>query len=126
VPEAHVHAPLTLDSPLRDFERSFLGRILYASVMGMASRGYKEALKMPESLERDMKLKNSYFLVRLLPSNSIRSMCMSSGGQFTYQQAIGFVELANGRIWRGLKAFLRKEKPLPLPSQTQGGVTHDV
>jgi len=126
VPEAIVHAPLTLDSPLRDFQRSFLGRILYASVMGMASRGYKEALHMPESLERDMKLKNSYFLVRLLPSNSIRSMCMSSSGQFSYHMAVGFVELANGRIWRGLKALLRKEKPLPLPSQTQGGASHGV
>ncbi|MNC82639.1 hypothetical protein D3C75_1362270 [compost metagenome] len=70
---------------------------------------------MPDSLERDTRLKNSHFVVKMMPYNSIRSMCMSSGGQFTYQTAIGFVELANGRFVRGIKAFIKKDKPLPFP-----------
>jgi len=132
VPDAHRHEPLTLDSALREFRRTFMGRMLYRAIMRMSSEGYRRALKMPDSLERDMKLKNSYFLIRLLPNNSIRSMCMSSGGQFTYRQAVGFVELANGRIWRAMKAFLGKERPLPLPagqqlpSEPRGGTPYEV
>ncbi|MNB70369.1 Thermostable beta-glucosidase B [compost metagenome] len=108
--------PLTLESRLSEFKRSVVGRILYAAVMNVVQKEYNKALAMPDSLERDTRLKNSHFVVKMMPSNSIRSMCMSSGGKFTYQMAIGFVELANGRLLRGMKAFLNKDRPQPLPA----------
>lgn len=101
---------LTLESPLRDMKRSIMGKILYRVVMGVIEKDYKKALKMPDSTERDTRLKNSYFIARMMPSNSIRSMCMSSGGQFAYNIATGFVEMAKGHYLRGIKAFLKKEK----------------
>ncbi len=101
---------LTLESPLRDMKRTLMGAILYKVVMSMIQKEYKKASKMPDSLERDTRLKNSYFVVRMMPSNSLRSMCMSSSGQFAYNVAVGFVEMANGHFIRGLKAFIKKEK----------------
>ena len=107
--------PLTLESSLNDFKSSPMGWILYRSVMRTVQKDYRKAQKMPDSLERDTRLKNSYFVVKLMPYNSIRSMCMSSGGQFTYNTAVGFVEMANGHLIRGLKAFLKKEIITQLP-----------
>lgn len=99
---------LTMESSLQDFKRTFAGKILYKSVMWMIQKEYKKAQKMPDSLERDTRLKNSYFVVRMMPSNSLRSMSMSSGGRFTYNSARAFVFLANGQFIRGFKMLLKK------------------
>ncbi|WP_168735978.1 glycoside hydrolase family 3 C-terminal domain-containing protein [Cohnella fermenti] len=121
IQEQQTKGPLTLESSLLEFRRSWMGRILYAAVMNTVQKDYRKALRMPDSLERDTRLKNSHFVVRLMPSNSIRSMCMSSSGKFTYRTALGLVELANGRMLKGLKILLSKDKPIPLPSEPHGG-----
>lgn len=108
-------APLTMESSLLNFRRTFAGKILYASVMSTVRKDYKKALRMPDSVTRDARLKNTHFVVRMMPYNSVRSMCMSSGGQFRYHTAVGFVELANGHLLRAMKAFLHREKVVPLP-----------
>lgn len=114
-PERSASSPLTLESSLLEFRRTFAGKILYASVMNTVRKDYRKALSMPDSQARDARLKNTYFVVKMMPFNSVRSMCMSSGGQFQYYTAVGFVELANGHLIRALKAFLSKEKKIPLP-----------
>ncbi len=119
LPKASHSRALTLESPLGDFRRTLMGKILYKSVMSVIQKDYEKAKKLPDSLERDTRLKNSYFVVRMMPSNSIRSMCMSSSGKFTYAVARGFVELANGHILRGLKILLSGDKKLPLPGEKQ-------
>lgn len=116
--EKPSRAPLTLESQLRAFRRSLAGRVFHAAVMFAVRKDYKKAWKMPDSLERDTQLKNAHFLYRMMPYNSIRSMCMSSSGQFSYRTAAGIVELANGRWLRGMSLLLSKEEPLPLPKQS--------
>jgi beta-glucosidase len=108
---------LTLDSSLSDLRRTTIGRILYVAIMRMIRKDYRMAKRMPNSLERDARLKNAHFLVRMIPSNSIRSLCMSSSGRFTYSSAGGLVELANGHVIRGLGMILEREKALPLPGE---------
>lgn len=110
---------LTLESSLAEFKSSLIGWIFYQAVMNTVQKGYKKALRMPDSLERDTRLKNSYFAIRMMPYNSIRSMCMSSSGQFTYPTAIGLVKMVNGHLIQGLKILLKKEKILPLPKGEQ-------
>lgn len=120
VPEpCRPDAPLTLESTLGDLRRTLTGKILYASVMNTVRKDYRKALKMPDSPARDACLKNTHFVVRMMPYNSVRSMCMSSGGQFAYHTAVGFVELANGHLIRAIRAFLEKEKTIPLPRDRQ-------
>lgn len=111
------HRQLTLESSLLEFKRSLAGRILYYAVMYVIEKEYKKALAMPDSLERDTRLKNSYFVVKMMPLNSLRSMCMSSSGKFTYNFAIGFVEMANGRLLQGIRTIMKKDRRLPLPSE---------
>ena len=83
-----------------------MGKILYKSIMRIMEKEYKKAQRMPDSLERDARLKNSYFVVRMMPSNSLRSMSMSSGGQFSYDNARALVLMANGHLMRGLRLLL--------------------
>ena len=109
--------PITLESPLSDLKQTLAGWLLYTAVMAVINSDFRKAKRMPDSLERDTRLKNAYFVVRMMPSNSIRSMCMSSSGRFSYNTAVGFVEIANGHLIRGLKFILKKEKVLPLPSK---------
>ena len=99
---------LTLESSLEDFNRGLIGRIFYLSVMNVVRKEYKKALRMPDSIERDTRIKNTYFVVRLMPKNTIRSMCMSSGGKLQYNIAEGLVNMANGHLIKGLKdIFIR-------------------
>lgn len=114
IPKAPPRKPITLESPLRDLKQTLIGKIFYKGVMLVIGRDYKRAQKMPDSLERDTRLKNTYFLVKMMPSNSIRSMSMSSNDIFPYHIAVGCVEMVNGHIIRGLKSMLNKEKVLPL------------
>ncbi len=119
VPKAPPALPLTMESPLEEFRRTPVGLALYLFAMHAARKDYRRAQKLPDSPERDLRLKNTYFIARQLPYNSGRSLCMSSGGQLPYHTAEGLVELANGRLLRGARALLQKETVPPLPADTQ-------
>lgn len=43
----------------------------------------KKAKKLPESVERDNKIKGAMFLKRILESNSVITMSMSAGMSFS-------------------------------------------
>ena len=102
---------LELESRLEDAKRSFLGGVLYRAVVGRARKDYEAALALPDSLERDAKVKSSHFVMRMMPSMSLRSMVMSSDGAMPYRVAAGLADLAAGRPVRGLRRLLsRKER----------------
>lgn len=103
-------APLSLESPLRDYPRTPMGRRIYRLAMALASWGWRRARKLPDSLERDSRLKNAYFMMKMTPSNSMRCICMSSGGRFPYRLAAFAVELAGGHGLRALRALLTDGK----------------
>ena len=104
--------PFTLETQLKDLKQSFIGNIFYKSVVAVTSMDYKKALKMEESSERDAQLKNAHFVMRLMPSNSLRSMVMSSSGSLSYPIALGIVTMANGHFFKGLKLILTKDDKL--------------
>lgn len=119
LPEAAPVLPITIESPLKDYKNTFMGSILYRIVEKVIGKDYKRALKMPDSLERDAMIKNSLFMVKVIPSNSSRGMAMASGGFFTYNMAKSFAEIANGHLIKGLKLILKKEDVLPLPKDNE-------
>ena len=51
---------------------------------------------------------NSYFLVRLMPQQSLISMSMASGGKLPLHMARGLAEIANGRLIRAIRYFAEK------------------
>jgi beta-glucosidase len=86
----------------------------------VARKGFKEAKKMPEGTEKENKIKGAIFLERILVSNSLRSMSMSSSGAMPYNFAEGFRDLSNGHLLRGIKDFTSKIKAPNLPSDKEG------
>ena len=75
----------------------------------------KAAQKLPPGTERDNQIKGALFLKRVLDSNSILTMSMSAGTHMPYNIAQGFVALANGKLFRGIKCFCTKIRVPALP-----------
>lgn len=121
VPAVPGRKPITLESRLSDYKSTFLGRILYNSMQAVARKETKRAKKMEPGIERDNKLKGAKFLHIILDSNSAISLSMSSSGAFPYNVALGFAELANGHLIRGIKHFVHKIKAPALPINDKEG-----
>lgn len=115
IPSIKPLKPITLESRFSDLKQTFIGKILYNAVLSVAKKDMKEALKLPEGLQRDNKIKGAIFLKRILESNSIITMSMSAGNSCPYNFAKGFVDLANGHILKGIKDFCSPVKVAPLP-----------
>ena len=117
IPTLPPKKPVTLESRFTDLQQSFMGRILFGAVLGVANRQMKSALKMPEGAERDNKIKGALFMKRILESNSLITMSMSAGKSMPYNFAQGFAEFANGHIFKGIKCFCTKIKVPKLPKE---------
>lgn len=115
IPVLPPKRPITLESRFTDLRETFMGRILYNAVLSVAKKDMKKALKLAEGAERDNKIKGAMFLKRILESNSIITMSMSAGKSCPYHFAQGFVDLANGRIMKGIKDFCSPVKTAALP-----------
>ena len=109
--------PITLESRFTDLNQTFMGRILFNSVLSVAKMSEKEAKKLPAGPERDNKLKGALFLKRILESNSLRTMSMSAGQSFPYHMALGMRDMANGHILKGVKHML---SPVKVVDQNAG------
>ena len=107
--------PITFESRFTDLKATFMGKILYNAVLSVAKKDMKKAKKLPEGAERDNKIKGAMFLKRILESNSIITMSMSAGKSCPYHFAKGFVDMANGRIIKGIKDFCSPVKTAALP-----------
>lgn len=105
----------TLNTPIRELQTSLFGRLFYKGVVGIGEKQYQKALKMPEGAERDMNLKNGKFIANMMPNNSLRSMSVSSAGQFPYTLAQGMLELVKGHPIRAIKQMRTKVSVPPLP-----------
>lgn len=94
---------LTMETRLGDARRSLIGGILYRAVMGRMRKAHAEARALPDGHERDAAVKNTHFLVRMMPSNSLRSMVMSSSGAMPWTLAAGLADIAAGHPVRGIR-----------------------
>ena len=110
IPKSRKKTPITLESRFSDLKETFIGRILFNAVLSVAKKDMKKAKKLPEGAEKDNKIKGALFLKRILESNSIITMSMSAGKSCPYNFALGFVDLANGHIIKGIKDFLHPIK----------------
>lgn len=108
-----------IDSRFTDMKRTFLGRILFNTVLSVADKQKKTALKMPKGEERNNRLKGAIFLRRILESNTLISMSMSSGKTFPYNFAEAFMYIANGNLIKGIKCFCKKIQISELPKDKE-------
>ncbi len=117
VPPLPASYPITMDSRFTDFRQTFLGRIIYGSVLSVANKQIKSANKMPEGPGKENALKGALFLKRIIESNCPRAMSMAMGKKLPWNVAEGFVHLANGHLFKGIKAFLSPVKVPKLPKE---------
>ncbi|MBQ6476210.1 MAG: glycoside hydrolase family 3 C-terminal domain-containing protein [Clostridia bacterium] len=117
MPEEPPRFPLTTESRLSDFQKTFMGRILFNALMSVPKKLEKKAAKMPDGPEKDNMRKGAQFLRRIMESNSTRSLSMSAGSAFPYNFARGFTQFANGHLIRGAGCFMKKIRVPKLPKE---------
>jgi beta-glucosidase len=110
--------PITLESRLSDLRATFMGRILLNAVLSVPRKQIKKAKKMPEGIERDNEIKGAQAIEKMLTTSSIITLSMASSGGFPYSTALGFRELANGHLIKGIKCFTKKINAPALPIES--------
>ena len=106
--------PYNVESRFISLKESFLGKILYKAVLGVANRQIQKGKIMKEGPLKDNTIKGGVFLKRIFDSSSLISMSMSAGNSFPYNFAEAFAHLANGNIFKGIKSFI---VPIKAPKQ---------
>ena len=119
IPKLPNKKPITLESRLSDLKSTFMGKILYGAMQGVAKKEKKKAKKMPDGPEKENKFKGAEFLKIILDSTSIISLSRSASGAFPYNFALGFVDLSNGHLIRGIKDFTKKMDAPKLPIEME-------
>lgn len=110
LPDEPPVLPLTMESRFCDFRKTFMGRILYNAVCGVAKRQLKKAKKLPAGPERDNRIKGAIFLQRIFDTNCVCTLSLSAGKSMPWNIAEGFVLLGNGHILRGIAAMCQSYK----------------
>lgn len=110
LPDEPPVLPLTLESRFCDFQKTFMGRILYNAVCGVAKKQLKKAKKLPAGPERDNRIKGAIFLQRIFDTNCVRTLSLSAGKSMPWNIAEGFVLLGNGHFFRGIAAMCKSYK----------------
>ncbi len=110
LPDEPPVLPLTMESRFCDFQKTFMGRILYNAVCGVAKKQLKKARKLPAGSERDNRIKGAIFLQRIFDTNCVRTLSLSAGKSMPWNIAEGFVLLGNGHIIRGIAAMCKSYK----------------
>ena len=99
--------PLTLNSPLSDYRLKIYGKKLYRLARFALSVPYKRATRLGGERGERLMVK-SHFLLKMLQNQTIRGIALSSSGLLPPSRAEGIVDIANGRVLRGLKTLMTK------------------
>ena len=115
VPAPRPVKPYDLESPFGSFVHSFWGKVLFNAVCFFLPKKQKRlALKKPEGPDRDNHLKSAMFLQRTFDRSTPISMCTASNGAMPLKIAELFVDIANGRIFKGISRLFTRYKVPPL------------
>ena len=109
IPYIFNKKPYTFETPIGEFD-SFIGKIFKNALCGVGLRQYKKACKMKDGPEKERKKKAGLFVYKLMPNNSIRSLCYSSSGKLPYRVASALVDFVNGHFFKGIKKLIRTKK----------------
>ena len=117
IPPIQQNRNITMETRLAEYESRFFGRLILKMFDYYVKREMKKVQRLPEGPERETRYRNTRFLGHMIRNSSARSLVMSSGGFFSYMFGEALVHIANGRLLKGFKNLLKREKPLPLPCE---------
>ncbi len=98
--------PYTLETPICEF-KSFFGRVAKNKMLEVGDKIIKDAKKIKDEQERQRQIKAGYFIKKMILVNCLRSLSFSSSGALPYKKARGILDLANGRVFRGISKLIR-------------------
>ena len=102
--------PYTLETPLMEY-RTGMGKMFRKATSYFGGElQYKKGKKIKDPVKRASEMKAGNFVRRLMPANSLRSLCFSSGGLFTYELALLLEGLVNNHPVKALKNFHKEKK----------------
>ena len=108
IPKVCNKKPFSMESRITDLKASLPGKILYKVVVGVADKELKAAKKLPDGVDKDNKVKAALAMKRMMVSNCPLGMTMAAGQRFPYNLAEGLVDIANWKIFRGLRKINKK------------------
>lgn len=114
LPETPRPTRLELEARLADAKGSLIGGLMFRAVVGRVKKDFDTALALPDSPERDAKVKSTHFVLRMMPSMSLRAMAMSSAGAMPFHVAAGLADLGTGHPLRGIRRIFTRT---PAPAQ---------
>ena len=88
--------PYTLNTPIMDMRASIIGRALEKMVRNLIARMFDGDSASPLKLMAE----------RSVLESPLRVLIMFSGGALNHAKLEGLLDLANGKVWKGLKKFL--------------------
>ena len=100
--------PYTLETPLIAY-KTLTGKFAVSAILGIGNKMIRKAKKIKDEKERQQQIKAGVFIKKAMLVNCLRSMCYSSGGMLTYNKAMGIVNIANGRLIKGIKLLKNKK-----------------
>ncbi len=109
IPKIVKEKKITFETPIGEFTTPF-GKLFRRITHKAARHSYKKACRIKDRLERERKKKAALFVMRMIPNNSLRSLCYSSSGVLKYPVAKGLLEMCNHHYIRGIKEMCKKEK----------------
>ncbi len=109
IPEIIKTKRITFETPIGDYT-TFFGKLFRKTVIKVGMHEFRKAEKIKDPLLRERKKKGALFIVKMMPNNSLRSLCYSSSGVLKYPVARGLLYMCNNRFFRGLIEMCKKDK----------------
>ena len=94
--------PYTMETPICEYH-SFFGRIVKGQILKTGNDIVKAAKKIKDEKQKQQAIRTGNFIKRMISQNCLRSIVNSSGGLLTNKKAEGVLDIANGKLFSGLK-----------------------
>lgn len=111
--------PFTMETPVKDFQTTWWGRMLYRGILKIIEKEGQPIAEMPDGPEKETLLRAQKFTMAFIPGTSPRSMVQSGGGRIQMNVGRAMPLIANGQLLPALRMILRKETRIPLPCETE-------
>jgi beta-glucosidase len=106
--------PYDLNTPMREY-KTWGGKFLFGVIIFVFKCLIKFASLGKDSDDKQTKIKNYYFAMRTIQTMSLRSLSYASEGMLTHRMALGLLDIANNKLFKGIGKLITKEKCVKLP-----------
>lgn len=108
IPYEKNKRPYTLETPIEEFDTLF-GKLFRKIMCSVGYHQYKKGCRMKDGPEKERMKKAGLFVYKLMPYNSLRTICYSSSGMLSYKMANVILEFVNKNYFKGIKLLFKRD-----------------